>query len=120
MWPVAVVCSIVEVHPCGLGATDFYVSPHAVSIALPQELPACEDHFRNSGWKSSLLSAAKLIQDDRSVKWFPKYGCALLAILSRDVSNEPIARRHLYIVGLDSWVLKAHWIRSSGCVFLPM
>ncbi|CAM9741065.1 unnamed protein product, partial [Hapterophycus canaliculatus] len=56
-----------------------------------------------------LATASTLIRDETSVRWFPEYGAALLAVGSSSTQDGPIVRRHLYIVGLDNWSFRPHW-----------
>ncbi|CAN0319729.1 unnamed protein product, partial [Scytosiphon promiscuus] len=59
------------------------------------------------------VGAAKLLQDNRSVVWFPAYGCALLAIGSPKFPGGPTVRRHLSVLGLDNWEFRPHWVHPS-------
>lgn len=77
-----------------------------------QDLPGCDSTFRNVDWKYYLNQTACAILDDGAVKWFPEYGCAVLAMASTPASDSPPAFRSLSVVGLDKWALDAHWIRS--------
>ncbi|CAN0444641.1 unnamed protein product, partial [Discosporangium mesarthrocarpum] len=53
----------------------------------------------------------------RTVKWFPEYGCALLAIGHATAPDGPAAEhRRLFIIGLDSWEFEAHWYQNERLV----
>lgn len=81
-----------------------------------QELPCCKHTFDSFDWCAALAGAMELVRDERSVMWFPAYGCALLAIGSPAFPGGPSVRRHLSVVGLDNWDLKPHWIHPPRCV----
>ena len=57
-----------------------------------------------------MANAFKLLVDNRAVKWFPEYGCALIATGKRTASGGPIVRRTLLIVCLDNWAFTPRWI----------
>lgn len=78
-----------------------------------QTLPGCESTLDEFDWQPALAKASSLMLDETSVKWFPAYGAALLAIGRSSVQGGPIVRRHLHIVGLDKGALKPYWVRPS-------
>lgn len=57
-----------------------------------------------------MVNAFKFLVDGRAVKWFPEYGCALIATGERTASGGPVVRRTLSIVYLDKWALTSRWI----------
>ncbi|CAM9708595.1 unnamed protein product, partial [Scytosiphon promiscuus] len=79
-----------------------------------QDLPGCGRTLNNFDWPSALVGAAKLVQDNKSVLWFPAYGCALLAIGSPKFPGGPTMRLHLSILGLDNWEFRPHWVHQSS------
>ncbi|CAN0359803.1 unnamed protein product, partial [Scytosiphon promiscuus] len=54
------------------------------------------------------------MRDGSSIKWFPAYGAALIAIGSPSVQGGPIVRRHLAVVGLDQWAFRPHWLHPGS------
>ncbi|CAM9896127.1 unnamed protein product, partial [Ectocarpus fasciculatus] len=79
-----------------------------------QELPGCEGLLGEVNWRSALTKTSAVLNDDRSVKWFPEYGCALLAIGSPCAVGGPPVRRNLSLVGLDSWKLASRWLNPPS------
>ncbi|CAB1103179.1 unnamed protein product [Ectocarpus sp. CCAP 1310/34] len=86
------------------------LSKHCKTMAGSRGLPGCETFLAEIDWRSALVQASEQALDDRSVKWFPEYGCALLAVGSPSVRGGPVVRRHSSIIGLDKWVFEPHWL----------
>ncbi|CAM9957051.1 unnamed protein product, partial [Ectocarpus sp. 4 AP-2014] len=79
-----------------------------------QELPGCDDLLGEVDWHSALTKTSAFLNDGRSVKWFPEYGCALLAIGSSCALGGPLVRRNLSLVGLDNWKLASRWLNPPS------
>lgn len=105
--------SYVVVFAIELNAYDVrkIIPPHGdLTVQYFQALPGCENVLGGDDWTSALANASKLLGDDRTVKWFPEYGCALFAVGKSTVSGGPIEHRTLSIVGCDSWTFTPRWI----------
>lgn len=84
--------------------------PPFLATTSCQELPGCENVLGEVNWRPAVVNASMLLSDGRTVKWFPQYGCALIAIGKCTVSGGPIVRRALSIVGCDNWTFTPRWI----------
>ncbi|CAM9398492.1 unnamed protein product, partial [Choristocarpus tenellus] len=63
-------------------------------------------------WRKAVENAASFVSDNKTVKWFPRYGCAVLAI-GQASPSDVVVKRRVIVVGLNEWTFGVHSSKTS-------